>query len=590
MDLYVLYQKGLEALRKGRIDEGIELLEQVVSSDLYNSEFRFDLGRAYFLDGDLRSAIEEWGESVRLDPKNKVVQFILDMAKEKLESEDEGIKPKLVRKVKEIMPWRILEDNILCAILCIALIIRLLYYFYVIPVNFNIDAYHHWQISYFSLTIGFPKYGFFYDPGAWMILWPPLPHIVQMIFLVFDRHIEFMTFFNIIIGTATIIPVYRISSMLRDRESGLTAATLYSVLPIIVATNVQALNEPLIIFLIAFAFQKIYENNDFHAGLLWGLASLCRQEIFSLFLVVFIVNYFFCYRNYRKIQDAVKGFTLIFLPYSLFYYFKGFDPLRSMRPYLMRMMLFPFKKIPFINNYPEIGLFITIALLSLTVIYLYRRKSVALDSIDSMLKRILGMEMMPLYAFLMIYIVGFLDMKIITSFWKAGISIFRYSSIPLSIIIIPISILISRLKNKRTRLIFQLALISSLMILNIPFAKYYTEFRTIPLSYVEPGKWIAENYHGGKIVVDNQFLIYQLTAVNGIQASKILGSYWAGNPEKMRENNATIIVFTDIGWDGSNTLFNKLNKENVILLYNEKVSSLVNFQEKVELYVYKIEW
>ncbi|UCE75395.1 MAG: tetratricopeptide repeat protein, partial [Methanomassiliicoccales archaeon] len=88
VDVDHLYQKGVEALREGKVDEGVELLEQAVSSEHGRPDIYFELGRAYSLKGKWSQAIEEWRKTVELDPDYKDVQYFMTNAEKILKREE----------------------------------------------------------------------------------------------------------------------------------------------------------------------------------------------------------------------------------------------------------------------------------------------------------------------------------------------------------------------------------------------------------------------------------------------------------------------------------------------------------------------
>lgn len=494
---------------------------------------------------------------------------------------------------------RIQENSNLLLVMLVALIVRLLYFRYVIPVDFHIDAYHHWQISYFSLKIGFPRFGFFYDPGAWMQLWLPLPHIIQMALLVFDKTMIPMRMFNTLIGTLTIIPIYRLSRLIGGKNTGTLAGLMYAVFPTIAATDVQALIEPFTIFLVFWAFLKMYEEKDLQAGVLWGLACLCRVEIWVLAFCTLFAAYVFQKQNSNRISKLLVGVTPILLMYYVFFTVNGFTPHETfIQSFLKR-----------IQNTKPFSLYILIVALGITfsigILFLCLKKEKGVyKTLMLRSNRIKNTKLLPIYVFILLYFTAlFFDAfryeNFLYKIWKLvtfskprfiDTGIFRYSTIPFSVSTVPFSVLIIKPEKSQISKYASLITVFSLIILNAPIGAFYAKYQSIPESYIEPSNWIKENWDGKTIVIDNQFMIHQLTGAGHIPPEKILGSYWAQDLTQMKEKNVTQIVFTSIPWDGANRLYNKVSDGNFKLVYSQKVADALRPFINQTVYIYKIQW
>jgi len=632
------YALGITHLKEDKIDNAKKIFEYLLIEYPKCGQGSFGIGSIYALKGQLDLAVEMWEKALEIDPDMAEAHFALawvyyqrkesekanrhinntlnsgsnfDNIKaliEKFPVSEMGENEKKTKRSILSSKYIIKEYFVLLMILGLAIIVRLYYYYFIIPLDFHIDTYHHWQISYFTLKIGIPKYLFFYDPGAWMTKWMPLFHIVEIFLLYFNKSIDTIRLFNIFLGASTSLLLYKFTYILyKNKKSAYYSALLYTVFPLIITTDIQALTEPLTIFLIFSAFICMYQSQDIFSGILWCLASLCRQEIFSVTLVVVFLYYIFHKKSLIRLFKFLISYILLFSIYFIIYKLNGFNPMSPINPWIHKMMLLDLFGYEILYFYLMIGIVIS----SLHTYYWWTKKKLS-TTVTSIHNKLRNNNMLPIYAFLTVYFIGLTSMimdipnvhiKIfniivynlnenidITGDKYTLLGIFRYSSIPLSLLMILLPRATDKVSSHIKSDYLKYLLIAIFILLNFPISNFYSKFQTIPTSYFSASQKITSTYYNGTIIVDNQYIIYDLIAHQDISPNDILGSYWANNTIKAQEKDVNMIIFTSISWDGANLFFKRIPEEQYHILHEISVPHVFNPGEMVTLYAYGLIW
>jgi len=168
--------------------------------------------------------------------------------------------------------------------------------FQIIPIDWNWDSYHHWQISYLSLKIGFKNFRF-WDFNGCEYYWGTVPHFIQAIIIqIFSSsNIIFYRFFNMILGSFNALLISIIGSKIFSNKNGLYAGILYGVFPIAVIFDSLALQDTVALFFVLFSL-LLFQRRPFWSGIILALAGQCRTEFilisFILVTIMLILHHF----------------------------------------------------------------------------------------------------------------------------------------------------------------------------------------------------------------------------------------------------------------------------------------------------------
>ncbi len=170
----------------------------------------------------------------------------------------------------------------------LAVVTRLLVW-YRIPTDWNSDSYHHWQISYFSLKIGFSKFRM-WDLNGCECYWGLVPHIVQasLLWILSTTSILPYRILNVLLGGINAYLVYLIGRDAFHHKAGFYAGILFAVYPISVAFDVIAMQETLALCF-ALLSVNLFRSHPGWSGILLALAGQSRTE-FWLVAIIFITG------------------------------------------------------------------------------------------------------------------------------------------------------------------------------------------------------------------------------------------------------------------------------------------------------------
>jgi len=218
-----------------------------------------------------------------------------------------------------ILKWSFSGKDLVVVLFLAALLARLVYMVF-LPVDPDDDSYHHWQISYYTLKEGF-AHGRMWDLKGMEYVWLPFPHLLGAFVLLVTgtSSLDSIRIVNLVIGAATIFPIYRLSRRLHSLQAAKYSSLLFAFFPLAVFVNICWVHETLTTFLVAlaadaFTIEDQTGRYDFVAGVFLGLASITRYEawvIAALFLVLHAVRK----RSVTMLIPFVIGYSVVFLPY-----------------------------------------------------------------------------------------------------------------------------------------------------------------------------------------------------------------------------------------------------------------------------------
>jgi hypothetical protein len=155
-----------------------------------------------------------------------------------------------------------------------------------LPLDWNWDSYHHWQISWLSLKIGLPQ-GRLWDLNGCEYYWGMLPHIVDGLLMAAagSPSLQPIRLLNSALGAVNAGIVYMIGARFGSQRVGLWAGLLFAVFPVAAVFDVLALQDTMALtLLLASLFMS--GTRPFWSGVLLGLAGQSRTELLLVSMVV----------------------------------------------------------------------------------------------------------------------------------------------------------------------------------------------------------------------------------------------------------------------------------------------------------------
>ena len=441
--------------------------------------------------------------------------------------------------------------------------IRFVSLFLLFPTDFWFDSYHHWQISMWSLKVGIPKYHKLLDPGGFAYFWLPLPHIVEMLLFFLSPSLTPFRVFNCVVGAFSAVLVNVIGSRFRNRNMGLMAGLTYAVIPVAFIHESLALIEPLTTVLLLFGVLQILEDRPKRAGVLFGLAALCRVEVLPIVIIFVLAIYHLFIRSEVRTFNSISFLILTILPYNVVLALHVGNPLAPWMAnyaYNLRGLI----KSPLVFMLGIGGLIIFIYLLK----WLTRFSFYVLISIVTIYFSYIG----AIY-YIRRFVMG---------------DILRYLVMPLPFIVLLVySSLYSfkgRIRKVLQVIVFGLALASIYPCINFyqPYVINADDFKIV-------ADVVSRSWTGGAILCDNQIVNYYLVLDQGIHPKNILGSYMFLDYQGLKEKDIRLLVRTSISWEGANTLYNRLDQDNLELISKLEAKIMpLSWSKPETIYIYRV--
>ncbi len=240
---------------------------------------------------------------------------------EELEEEKSAVAE--ATKGKPVQKKRLVLGDILPPLLffSLALAVRLFFLFKVEdPQNSHPgwyeDAYHHWQIAYLSLKVGFHQ-GFLrlWDLKGMEYFWGLLhPLILAALMAIFNTpNIILARLLSLTCGTLSIVLVWVLVKRYFGKQAGAAAALLAALNPIAIYSDVSGMQEPLGI-LMMLTGMLFWPQRAILAGLFWMLAGMVRAEYWLIGIGLMGVVIFARQKAETKVF-AFLGYGLMALAY-----------------------------------------------------------------------------------------------------------------------------------------------------------------------------------------------------------------------------------------------------------------------------------
>ncbi len=155
-----------------------------------------------------------------------------------------------------------------------------------LPLDWNWDSYHHWQISWLSVRIGLPQ-GRLWDLNGCEYYWGILPHLVDGLLMAVARSpsIQPIRLLNSVLGAVNAAIVCMTGTRFGSQRAGLWSGLLFAVFPVAAVFDVLALQDTVALTLLL-ASLYVSETRPFWSGVLLGLAGQSRTEMLLVSVVV----------------------------------------------------------------------------------------------------------------------------------------------------------------------------------------------------------------------------------------------------------------------------------------------------------------
>jgi hypothetical protein len=220
---------------------------------------------------------------------------------------------------------RLVESRARLVIFVAALAARLLVWLY-IPLDWNWDSYHHWQISYLSLSIGFGR-GRLWGLNGCEYFWGMVPHLVQSALMWTLGTSSMLPYrvFNTVLGGLNSVLVYRIGERFYSRRTGLFSGLLFAVFPVAAVFDAVAMQDTLALSFLLASLSTISER-PFLSGVALALAGHSRVELMA---VGFIVLLGYCLRERLNTESLpyVLGWLMVMMVFGFHLYSQTGNPL-----------------------------------------------------------------------------------------------------------------------------------------------------------------------------------------------------------------------------------------------------------------------
>jgi len=219
----------------------------------------------------------------------------------------------------------LVEGRVYLAVFAAALAARLLVWLYV-PLDWNWDSYHHWQISYLSLKIGFSGWRL-WDLNGCEYFWGMVPHLVQSALMGVLRTSSILPYriLNTVLGGLNSVLVYRIGERFYSQRTALVSGMLFAVFPVAAVFDAVAMQDTLALTFLLVSLLTIREN-PFWSGAALALAGHSRTELMAVGFIV-LLGYCLRERLYTESLPYVIGWLLVMAVFGFFLYSQTGNPL-----------------------------------------------------------------------------------------------------------------------------------------------------------------------------------------------------------------------------------------------------------------------
>jgi len=198
-----------------------------------------------------------------------------------------------------------IQNRWVLSVFFLALLARV-YVLWMMPIDWNWDSYHHWQIAYYTLHIGFRQFRM-WDLRGMEYFWGIVPSLIEAILLWLFRTSSMIPFriVNMILGSASSVLVYKIGEDKFNRRVGLFSGVLVALASPFTVFDITGLGDTLATFLVL-ASIYLTDKNPSLSGVLLALGCQSRIEFWGIAALYFFFS--IIYRRYKHSERRIDYF------------------------------------------------------------------------------------------------------------------------------------------------------------------------------------------------------------------------------------------------------------------------------------------
>ena len=404
-----------------------------------------------------------------------------------------------------------------------------------IPVDWNSDSYHHWQISYLSLRIGFPR-GRMWDLNGCELYWGMVPHLVQAVLLWALSTASIVPYraLNVLLGGVNSYLVYLIGRDNFHGDVGLYAGLLFALYPVSVVFDTIAMQETMALFFALLSIH-LFESRPGWSGFFLALACQSRIE-YWLASIFFVLGVALVERFSTEIQSFVfswLGVTIVFctffrnwtanpvypLYWSLFNAFGGWKEGGLGLPFHVLMTRYAAEKLAAWSR-KATGLLLLGSFATTSGVFLYtirrRRENYHVHLFFFTALAVFGPLFVPYYP---VY------MKSMLLMLRESIPIAAFGCILLCHLVRRVKG--SLLKGGMRRLPLELTLVAASLLSLGSIIPAYRPFQVDSQLAFSAADGAIEHYTGGTIVCDHPTMNYRFALRWRVRAKDLLGNHYS---------------------------------------------------------------
>ena len=404
-----------------------------------------------------------------------------------------------------------------------------------LPLDWNLDSYHHWQISYLTLKIGL-RQGRMWDLNGCEYYWGMVPHLVQAFLLwVFNTaSIAPYRALNVLLGGVNTYLLYLIGRDNLYWEVGLYAGLLFALYPVAAVFDIIAMQETLALFLALLSIH-LFRTRPFWSGVFLALACQSRIEFWmvsiifvvaavlieraSTRLVPFIVAWLLVTGVFCWFFAAQTGNAIYPLYWSLYNFFGGWTESGWGKPLLELISRWAFHRLKTWPTTPSgivlLGsMFGVLIVLVHMILRRWRRYHLYLFLMAVLV--VFGPLFVPYFGKRLEYLLLMLRMSIPVAALGYAIVVYQLLRIRLPIF----QVRLSRLHVEKILLLVTLLSYTY-------FILAYGRFQSIPNGVFSAADEGIKYYRGGTILCDYPILNYRLVSKWHIKAKDLLGAHYS---------------------------------------------------------------
>lgn len=179
-----------------------------------------------------------------------------------------------------------------------------------------VDSYHHWQIAFYTLHVGFAQN----PPRLWDLsgqeyFWGPLPTLTESLLLYLFNSTTLTPFriFDTVMGGGSVVLIYFLGRRFFDDGVGLVAGVATALSPVLWEVDTSGMLDPMGITLLLLAL-LLFRRKNYWTGFVLGLASLVHIEFWFLSLAL-IAFYLVFEGSSTEFVAALTGWLTVMVPY-----------------------------------------------------------------------------------------------------------------------------------------------------------------------------------------------------------------------------------------------------------------------------------